>query len=185
MPGKTLTPEQIADPITLREAGYTLAAISEALGASVSTLQRHLKRHAARKGRVKADLVDEARKALLARVTSDDAIRREAAQLIADDLAHTALLRKTIATASEQLTASKLVEAALVMRAAAAYSTALKNTSDMLRHVMRFDKAADRVAEEDLPELTVREITPGEMAQLKSNGSEESQPCATTDLKMT
>lgn len=56
--------------------------------------------------------------------------------------------------ASEQLQASTLRDAAAVMRAAVAYSTALKNTSDLLRHSLRVERALE---DDDRQSLTVFE----------------------------
>lgn len=60
------------------------------------------------------------------------AIRLDAPRLVADDLAHSLRLREVILAASEQMKATNLEEAALVMRAAAADSTAIRNTSDII-----------------------------------------------------
>jgi len=158
-----LKPNQLADAIVMREAGYTITAISEALDMSISTVQRHLRAAGATKGSARVALVSQARQRLLERVTSDDTIRDEAAKLIADDLAHSSLIRIRIAVAAEQLIATTLEEAALVMRAAAAYSTVLKNTSDMMRHVMRTDRLTDQDADASLPELRVCEMTDDEI----------------------
>ena len=158
-----IKPNQLADAIVMREAGYTVAAIAESLDISVSTVQRHLRGAGASKGTSVATLVAEARRKLLERVTSDDTIRDEAAKLIADDLAHTSLIRQRVAIAAEYLIATNLGEAALVMRAAAAYSTVVKNTSDMLRHVMRIEQASSVTLEEELPELRIRELSDEEI----------------------
>lgn len=168
MPGRALTPVQVAEAVTLREAGYTLAAISQRLGVGVSTLHRVFARHRAKKGSVQGQLVAAARKELLGHVSSDARIQHEAARLIADDLAHAALIRDRIGIASEQLHADNLTEAVLVMRAAAAYSTALKNTSDMLRHVMRFDKAIPEHVDDALPELRILTISGDEALMMNA-----------------
>ena len=70
-------------------------------------------------------------------------------------------------SASEQLQASSLKDAVLVMRAAAAYSTALKNTSDTLRQTLRVERALEGVAVE-MPELLIREMTQEEVDELRS-----------------
>lgn len=166
MSGKPATPKQIAEMIALREAGYTELAISQKIGLSLRTVQRHLQAHGTKKGALKAEVIDQARDDLLKLVTSDETIRTEAAKLINDDLAHSHHIRAIMIEASEQLKATTIKEAALVMRAMAAYSTALKNTSDTIRHVLRADKMQDDVI--DLPEIVVRELTAEEVEELRN-----------------
>lgn len=155
----------------MREAGYTVLAISQRLGMSVRTLQRHFASAGTRKGAVKADLLEQARGELLARITSDEAIKNEAARLVSDDLAHSIHLREVILAASEQMIATNLGEAALVMRAAAAYSTVMKNTSDIIRHSLRIEQRDNEL--DDLPELVVNELTDTEIEQLRSTQDDE------------
>lgn len=167
MAGKTLTPEQVAQALTLRAAGLTVTAISDRLGISVRTLYRLFERHGATKGAVSAELVEAAREELLRNLTSNDAIKAEAAKLVADDLAHARQLRQRMTDAAEHLRATNLAEAALLLRGAAAYSTALKNTSDMLRKSLRVDRAMEFERPEDLPELVVRMITDEEAEAIR------------------
>lgn len=167
MPKKTAIPEHVAQALVMREAGYSVLSISQKIGISVRSLQRHFAEHGAKKGILKQELLDAARAELMKRVISDDAIREEAAQLINDDLAHTRHLRGLMLSASEQLHASSLKEAVLVMRAAAAYSTAIKNTSDTLRQTMRVERALVG-ADTEMPELLIREMTQKEVQELRS-----------------
>lgn len=155
----------------MREAGYTVLSISQELGISVRTLNRHFAEHGAKKGTVKAAMLDAARDDLMKRVLSDDAIKEEAARLINDDLAHARHLRSLLADASEQLVASTLKDAVLVMRAAAAYSTAIKNTSDVLRHSLRIETSLDDTGKE-LPELIINELSDDEVAELRKTNDE-------------
>jgi predicted transcriptional regulator len=166
MTRKTATPQQITEMLALREAGYTALAISQKLGLSVRTVHRYLSAHGAKKGRLKAEAIQQARNELFQLVTSSPAIREASAKLVADDLAHANHIRAIMIEAAEHLKAESLSEAALVMRAAAAYSTAVKNTSDMMRHSLGADKIADDV--DDLPELVVRELTSDEIAEMVS-----------------
>ena len=64
---------------------------------------------------------------------SDPAIKQAGAQLFIDDIAHVNHIREILVEASEHLQARDVKSAAQVMRGAAAYSAALKNTSDMLQ----------------------------------------------------
>ncbi|WP_377703736.1 hypothetical protein [Pseudoduganella sp. UC29_71] len=158
------TPEDIAEALALREAGFTALAISQRLGISIRTLQRHFAAAGTRKGAAKAEVLQRAKDDLMARITCDQAIKEEAARLVADDLAHSLHLREVILAASEQMKATNLEEAALVMRAAAAYSTTIKNTSDIIRHSLRLKDLADDM--DELPELVVTELSGQEIAML-------------------
>lgn len=172
MTKKTATPAEISEALALREAGYTALSISQRLGISVRSLQRHFAEHGVKKGTIKKEVLDAARADLLKRVTSDEAIREEAAKLINDDLAHARHLRDILVEAAEQLQATSLKEAVLVMRAAAAYSTAIKNTSDMMRHTLRIEKSIDD-GDKELPELVVKELTSSEIEDLRKNQEED------------
>lgn len=57
-------------------------------------------------------------------------------------------------------------------RAAAAYSAAIKNTSDMMRHPLRIEKSIDDT-EKDLPELLIQELTSDEIEAMRKAGREE------------
>lgn len=162
----TATPQQITEMLALREAGYTALAISQKLNLSVRTVHRHLSAHGAKKGSLKAEAIQQARDELFQLVTSSPTIRAAAARLIVDDIAHAHHIRAIMIEAAEHLKAESLSDAALVMRAAAAYSTALKNTSDTIRHSLGADKIIDEP--DELPELIVRELTRDEVVELVS-----------------
>lgn len=154
----------------MREAGYTALSIAEALGMSTRTLHRLFAMHGTKRGTVKQELLDSVRAELINRVTSDETIREEVARLINDDLAHSRHLREILVNASEQLRATNLTEAVLVMRAAAAYSTAIKNTSDTLRQTMRVDRPSVD-PEGDLPELVITELTQQQVEALREQAA--------------
>lgn len=177
MTKKAATPAQITEALALREAGYTVLSISQRLGISVRSLQRHFAEHGVKKGGLKEEVLAIARAELMKRVTSDQTIREEAARIINDDLAHARHLRELMIDATEHLRASSLNEAVLVMRAAAAYSTAIKNTSDMLRHSLRIEKSIDDTGKE-LPELVIKELTNDEIDELRSKSVEEEEALA-------
>ncbi|PKV46766.1 hypothetical protein CLU92_4196 [Janthinobacterium sp. 61] len=165
MTKKTAAPDQISQALALREAGYTALAISQRLGISVRSLQRHFASTGTRKGALKADVLQRAKDDLMARITCDQTIKQEAARLVADDLAHSMHLRELILAASEQMKAASLSDAVQVMRAAAAYSTTIKNTSDIIRHSLRLKDLADDM--DELPELVVTELSQAEIAELR------------------
>jgi hypothetical protein len=96
----------------------------------------------------------------------------------ADDLAHSLHLTEVILAASEQMKATNLEEAALVMRAAAAYSTTVKNTSDIIRRSLRLKDLADNM--DELPELVVTELTQAEVEHMR-NTEDEDEPAPVDD----
>lgn len=164
MTKKAATPKEIIEMLTLREAGYTVLAISQKLNISTRTINRHLAEHGIKKGSLKQEVIDKARDEMLELITSNTSIRKEAAKLITDDIAHSNHLRYIMIEASEHLKATSLPEAVQVMRAAAAYSTAVKNTSDTTRRALGVNKLIDDTV--DLPELIVRELTKQEIEQM-------------------
>lgn len=169
---KTATPSEISEALAMREVGYTVLSISQKLDISPRSLQRHFAEHGAKKGAIKQVILDSAKAELLTRITSDDAIREEAARLINDDLAHARHLRSIMVNASEHLEANTLKDAVLVMRAAAAYSTAIRNTSDMLRHTLQIDRTLENTVPE-LPELFICELTTEEVDRLRTGQLEQ------------
>jgi AraC-like DNA-binding protein len=171
MTKQVATPDIVGEALAMREAGYTALAISQRLGLSVRTLQRQFASAGTRKGAIKAEVLRKAKDELMARITSDEAIKEEAARLVADDLAHSMHLRDVILAASEQMKADTLRDAVQVMRAAAAYSTAIKNTSDIIRRSLRLEERDD--AADELPELVVTELTHSEIEQLRREEPED------------
>lgn len=173
MTRKTLPPDRISEALALREAGYTVLAISQQLGIPTRTLERYFAKHGAKKGVLKDAAVEAARADLLRHVTCDETIRAAAAGLIADDLAHARHLRTIIINAAEQLEAHSLQDAVSVMRAAAAYSTAIKNTSDVVRHSLRLEKVTDDSS--TLPQLVVAELTSQEIDAIRHRGADDAK----------
>lgn len=171
MTRKETTPKEVTEILALREAGYTVLAISQKFNISVRTVNRHLANNSIKKGSLKLEVIEQARSELFKLVTSSPAIRAEAAKLISDDLAHSNHLRTIMLEASEFLNATTTQEAMHVMRAAAAYSTALKNTSDTIRHSLGSNKVDE--SPDEFPELVVRELTNVEIKEMMSEREEE------------
>lgn len=162
----SVTPTLQAQIIALREAGYTNLAISKRLGISVRTVQRHLASAGVKKGSLKSELIEQARDEALNLLKSDPAIKQAIAQLLIDDLAHVSHVRELLVEASEHLKATDVKTAALVMRGAAAYSTAIKNTSDVLqKHLSKRDQPDIQ----DLPELVVQELTAEQIERMRED----------------
>ena len=172
MTTKAAGPDEIAQALAMREAGFTTLAISQRLGLSIRTLQRHFALNRTKKGALRDEVLSSAKAELLARLTNDEVIKEEASRLIADDIAHAAHLREVILHASEHMKAANLPDAVKVMRAAAAYSTALKNTSDIIRKNLGFDRISEEAATE-LPELFICELTECEVLQMRAASRED------------
>lgn len=164
MKRKEVTPKEVTEILVLREAGYTVLAISQKLNISTRTVDRHLSEHGAKKGSLKKEVIDKAKSDLFESVTSNPSIQLEAAKLIIDDIAHSQHLRSIMMEATEHLKATTLADAALVMRALAAASTALKNTSDTIRHSIGADKVVNDVGE--MPALEIVELTNEQLEQI-------------------
>lgn len=168
MTGRSTAPDVLAQALSMRAAGYTTLAISQKLGLSARTLARHFAKHGISKGSALPEVIEASRSELLALITSDDRIRQEVAQHLQDDLAHVAALRETLADTLSRInetppTTAK--EVAQVMRALVAYSTALRNTSDVWRYGLRLDKRTDD--DKPLPELVISELTADQITQLR------------------
>lgn len=165
---KNTAPNAVAQALSMRAAGYTVTAISQQLGIGVRTLARLFAKHGTAKGTALPEVIEASRSKLLALITSDDAIRQQAAQLLQDDLAHVQAIREAMAATLETVTEKPPTtpkDAALTMRAIVAYSTALKNTADVWRHSLRMDeRAAD---DKPLPELVIQELTAEQIEELR------------------
>lgn len=172
MAGKHITPKQKTKALTLRAAGYTLTSISDKTGISVSTLKRLFSEHRVDKGKLKQDIVNKARDALLHDANAVDTIKQEVATLTNDDIAQVKRLREAMAIATEQLTASNTAEALQVMRAVSAGAVDLKSTSETLRKTLGMDKEGDLDGE--LPELTINIMTNKEIEAIKEQSKARS-----------
>jgi hypothetical protein len=171
MPKPSLAPDVLSEALALREAGFTTLAISQRLGVSIRTLQRHFAAHGVKKGKVKEELLVKARADLVNHITSNEALREEVAQLINDNIAHAKHLRTILVEASAHMKATSLLEVVLVARAAAAYATAIKATSDAIRSTLPLNKLNADVPQ-DLPELIVTVLTDSDIERIKTELSE-------------
>lgn len=177
----SVTPSFEAQIIALREAGYTNLAIAKRLGLGLRTVQRHLASAGIKKGGLKSELIDQARDEALSLLRSDPAIKQAISELLLDDIAHVSHLRDVMVQASEHLIATDAKSASIVMRATAAYSVALKNTSDTLQK--HFSKHSQSGMQE-MPELIVREITAEEAMQMTQRGMVEDECDANDELSI-
>lgn len=164
MPGRKKTPDQTAQAVILREAGYTLPAIASRLGISVSTAQRMLKANKAIPGASTQALIEKAREELLTTAFSLDAVQQTAASLVVEELALNQQIRAKLASALEILDPTDPI----VFRGLAAASTALKLTQDVTRRALPLEKLNQALDFEELPELKIQIMTERDVAEMRA-----------------
>ncbi|RJG12601.1 helix-turn-helix domain-containing protein [Pseudomonas cavernicola] len=167
MAGIRKTPDQSAQAVILREAGYTLPAIADRLNISLSTTQRLLKRHGAVAGAATQALIEKAREDLLHNAFALDAVQQTAASLVLDDLSLNRLMRNKLAQAVEALEVTP-DNAPIVCRALAACATTLKLTQQVGRQALPLDKLEQALTVEELPELQIHIMTDHDVAVLRA-----------------
>lgn len=163
MSGKQKTPDQETQAVVLREAGWTVSAIADRLGISVSTVQRLLKKHHVVAGAGTQALIEKAREELLTAAFSLEAVQQTAASLVADELALVRQIRQKIASSVENLDPTNPI----AFRGLAAASTALKLTQDVTRRALPIDKLGQAMEIEELPELRIRIMTEDDVAEMR------------------
>ncbi|ALY86574.1 TPA: helix-turn-helix domain-containing protein [Pseudomonas aeruginosa] len=164
MTGKQATPDQGAQAVILREAGYTLSAIAERLGISLSTVQRLLKKHKAVAGAATHALIEKAREEMLASAFSLESVQQTAAALVLDDLALSQQIRQKLFSALDLLEP----DSPIVFRSLAASATTLKLTQDVGRRALPLDKLEQAQAVEELPELQIHVMTPWDVEEMRA-----------------
>lgn len=169
MPGKQKTPDQSAQAVILREAGYTVPAIADRLEISISTTQRLLKKHQAVVGATTQALIDKAREHLLHSAFSLESVQQTAASLVLDDLTLSQQIRLKLSSALELLDASNPI----VFRALSASATALKLTQDIGRRALPLDKLEQALEVDELPELKIHIMTEADVVEMRAQQRRE------------
>ncbi|MGT3072978.1 helix-turn-helix domain-containing protein [Pseudomonas putida] len=164
MPGKKKTPDQTAQAVILREAGYTLPAIASRLDISVSTAQRILKANKAIPGASTQALIEKAREELLATAFSLEAVQQTAASLVLEELALNQQIRTKLASALEILDPADPIS----FRGLAAASTTLKLTQDVTRRALPLEKLNQALDFEELPELKIHIMTERDVTEMRA-----------------
>lgn len=164
MPGKKKTPDQTAQAVILREAGYTLPAIASRLDISVSTAQRMLKTNKAIPGASRQALIEKAREELLATAFSLEAVQQTAASLVLEELALNQQIRTKLSSALDILDPADPI----VFRGLAAASTTLKLTQDVTRRALPLEKLNQALDFEELPELKIHIMTERDVTEMRA-----------------
>ncbi len=169
------TPDQKAQIVTLRSAGYSLPSIAEKVGVSLSTVKRHIK--SIPKGSIKQEIIEEAQKELLSTL-SDSAVKKELAALVRDDLILTHRIRSSIFNTLEHIekhSPTDAHEAGQIMRALSSAATGLKLTGDALRQSLGINQRGLHESNtDDLPDLTIRDMTSDEMHEIRKRSEARS-----------
>lgn len=169
MSGKQKTPDQAAQAVILREAGWTIAAIAGQLEISISTAQRLLKKHGAVSGASTLALIERAREGMLDMAFSLENVQRKAASLVLDDLALSEKIRTKLASAIDVLDVSNPI----VFRSLAASATALKLTQDITRRALPLDKLDQSLEIEELPVLQIHIMNEHDVAEMRAHQRRE------------
>ena len=158
MTGTIKTAKEIKRAITLREAGYSVAAISNKTGISPSTLTRHFKKLGASKGSLTAKAIDSAKDELLNDAGFIGDLKHQIASSIVDDLAQSRSIREATALALEQLINDDSELASVKARSLSALATATKITQEVQRKALDVDGYNSSRDLDDLPELVITGI---------------------------
>lgn len=164
MAGKQKNPDQAAQAVILREAGWTISAIAERLSISISTAQRLLKKHNAVAGAGTQALIEKAREELFATAFSLDTVQQTIASLVADDLALNQQIRIKLANALEVLDPAD----PNAFRRLAAAATTLKLTQEVTRRALPLEKLNQALTFEELPELKIHFMTDADVAEMRA-----------------
>jgi len=171
-----VTPKKVLErAVILREGGYSLTSIATKLNTSVSTLSRHFKRHAIGKGSLCGDAVLEAKQQLLNDAGFIDSLKNQIAASITDDLAHVKQLREASALLLEEIMSDKNLPAHYKARGVTALTTGVRLTQEVARRALQVDKLEPEA--QDLPELTIRELTNDDVQEMRAKQAEENAEC--------
>lgn len=172
MTGARKTPDQAAQVVVLREAGYTLPAIASRLDISLSTTQRLLRKHPTIAGAATKAVITKAREELLHKAFALEEIQLIAATLVHDDLALCRLIRDKLGQALESLDLTS-ANAPLACRALAASATTLKLTQEVGRRALPLEKLNQALEVDELPELVIRVMTEDDVGAMRAHQRRE------------
>ena len=156
----------IDQAILLREAGWTIANITEKTGISVSTLCRTYSKLDIIKGATTKDTLQSAKQALLEQSGLVGDLKHLIASQVNDDLSLARQLRTGVTMAIAELMNDTTTSTSLKCRSYAAIATTLKLTSDLMRRALQIDDASLSVC--DLPTLTITKLSDADIEALQT-----------------
>jgi transposase-like protein len=171
MAGAPKTSDELKAAIALRDAGYSIASISEKTGISSATLSRHFAKHKVGKGSLTDEAVTLARSKLLQDGTFIDSLKHEIASTVLDDVAQFRQLRHAMTVTLDDLLNDATLPSHYKMRGLAAYATTLKLSQETIRRALQIDNQEPEP--ESLPTLTIYELTPEEITQMRQEQTKD------------
>lgn len=175
-----LNPDETKEALTLRQAGWTLSAISDKIGASPSTLYRLFKKSGTTRGAITAESVEAAKQQIIQDADFVESLKHQIASSIVDDLQMSKSIKEQALLTLELLETendSSMIKA----RALAALATSIKVASDVQRRCLRIDDPTLTPQSEDLPTLTITKMTDEEISLAQRRFSHESGESMTDD----
>ena len=156
----------IDQAVILREAGWTLASITEKTGLSGSTLHRAFTKLDVTRGATTKNTLDSARHALLEQSGLVGDLKHLIASQINDDLSLSTQIRAGITIAINDLINDVTTPASLKARSYSAMATTLKLTSDIMRRALQIDDATLSVTE--IPTLKIIKMTDKDIEDVRN-----------------
>lgn len=167
-----LTPDQEANIIAMREAGYTFTVIAYRNECSIATAKRACSRHGTTKGAITDELIAEARTRLRQSISGDDAIREIAASVVEDTKYHCELLREKLAEAAGKLEINSPADAKTAFKSLNSYANAIKLSADAMRSALKLD-TSDSYEDNELPVLKIEAMTKADVEEIRRAQAEE------------
>lgn len=175
----------IDQAILLREAGWTIASITEKTGLSPSTLYRAFTKLDISRGSITKDTLKCARQELLKLSGLVGDLKQLIASQVKDDLSLSTYLRSGVAMALADLISDVTTPASMKCRAYASLATTLKLSSDIMRRALQIDDT--RLSVTEIPTLTIVKMTQAdiEAVQNRLNSDEDEEDLLSDDQLMT
>jgi len=161
----------IDQAVILREAGWTLASITQKTGLSGSTLYRAFAKLDVTRGATTKDTLDSARQALLQQSGLVGDLKHLIASQINDDLSLSTQIRAGITIAINDLINDVTTPASFKARSYSAMATTLKLTSDIMRRALQIDDATLSVTE--IPTLKIIKMTDKDIEDVRNRFNDD------------
>jgi len=153
--------------VIMRAAGHNILDIARSLGASVSTIQRTLRKHPTSKGVASKALIEAAREELLDSVRGDDQVRTIAAASTRTALVLSEKLQLAVIAALDILDTDPS-KALLMSRAINGLANANRLSAEAIRSSIAIDTSPAEVIERELPVIVIEGLTDDDVAKMRA-----------------